>query len=293
MIYTIQNEKLKVDVTDLGAELQSIYGKTNKFEYLWQGNPEFWGGRAYVLFPICGRLFDGKYIYNGKTYQMNLHGFSRKSIHKMIEKTDTSIEFELTESPETLQQYPFRFIFRIKYLLDGAKLKTILTVINPDEQVLPFSIGGHPGFNIPLEEGISDEEHYLEFDSECKVTVLDCSSTCFGLGTQRDFPLVNDKIVNFKHSLFDNDAIFFNNIPNGISLKAKNSDRFVKVTYNDMTHLGLWHKPLSKAPFVCIEPWHGVFSTDGIVDDFQTKKELIHLQPKNTYQTFIDIEVNE
>lgn len=75
MLYTIFNDFIEVTISDVGAELQSIRSKSDGTEYLWQGNPEFWAGRAYNLFPICGRLTEGRYTFEGKTYEMNLHGF--------------------------------------------------------------------------------------------------------------------------------------------------------------------------------------------------------------------------
>ena len=63
MLYTIENEKLKVSISDKGAELQNIILKSDGTEYLWQGDERFWSGRAYNLFPICGRLTDGRYTY--------------------------------------------------------------------------------------------------------------------------------------------------------------------------------------------------------------------------------------
>ena len=79
MLYTIENSEIRVQISDMGAELQSICLKADGSEYLWQGDKTFWSGRAYNLFPICGRLSEGKYTYAGKTYEMNLHGFARKT----------------------------------------------------------------------------------------------------------------------------------------------------------------------------------------------------------------------
>ena len=80
MNYTISNDQIEVVISDVGAELMSVKSKKDGTEFLWQGDPTFWGGRAYNLFPICGRLADGKYTYEGETYEMNLHGFVRKSV---------------------------------------------------------------------------------------------------------------------------------------------------------------------------------------------------------------------
>ena len=65
MFYTIENQKIKVTVSDLGAEMTSLVLKKTNTEYLWQADPEYWAGQAYNLFPICGRLWDGKYTYQG------------------------------------------------------------------------------------------------------------------------------------------------------------------------------------------------------------------------------------
>lgn len=293
MDYCIENKHLKITISDMGAELMSIYGKTTNFEYLWQGNPEFWSGRAYVLFPICGRLTDGKYTYQGKEYQMNLHGFARKTVYDVVEQKKNSITFGIKSNEKTKEIYPFDFDFKIKYILSGAKLRTLLIVNNSGNEDLLFSVGGHPGFNLPLQEGLEFSEHYVEFKKAKKVEKLVMSDTCYNTGKTVPFELKDDKILPLQHNLFDNDAIFLSNMDNTVTLKSDKADRYVKVSYKDMTHLGFWHAPKTEAPYVCIEPWHGVPAMDKVVDDFATKKELMNLKSGKTYKTFIDIKVNE
>jgi len=293
MEYCIENKHLKVTITDKGAELMSVYGKKTGFEYLWQGNPEFWSGRAYVLFPICGRLTDGKYTFNGKEYQMNLHGFARKTVYEVVKQSKTSIVFGLKSNETTKTMYPFDFDFKIKYLLKGATVRTLLFVNNTGVDELLFSVGGHPGFNLPLDEGAKFSDYYLEFNKAKKVEQLVMSETCYYTGKNIPFELENDKILRLKHSLFDNDAIFLEKMDNTVTLKSNLSDKFVKVKYKDMTHLGFWHAPKTEAPYVCIEPWHGVPAIDKVVDDFSTKRELMKLKSGKTYKSYIDISVNE
>ena len=50
-MYSIENQYLKIEVSSLGAELQSIFDKEMKQEVLWQGDKKYWGRRAPVLFP--------------------------------------------------------------------------------------------------------------------------------------------------------------------------------------------------------------------------------------------------
>ncbi len=294
MNYTLENKNLKIEASDMGGELMSIYGKTTGFEYLWQGHPEFWKGRAPIMFPICGRLTEGKYTYRGKEYEMNLHGFPRKMQLNMVENTKTTLAFNIKSSEETLKIYPFLFDFTIKYTLKKNKLRTTLIVKNTDnENNLLFSLGGHPGFNIPLEKGEEFSDAFVEFRRAKKCERLMFSETCFYLGKNEPFPLENDKILRLNHNLFDNDAIFLENMDNNVTLKSKGGNRFVNVRFKDMTHLGFWHAPKTEAPYMCIEPWHGVPSIDKVIDDFETKAELITLKPNKTYKTFFEIKVGE
>ena len=61
-----------------GGELVSLRDQQG-LEYIWQGDPAYWSGQNPVLFPIVGGLKDGKVAINGRKYEMNRHGFARKS----------------------------------------------------------------------------------------------------------------------------------------------------------------------------------------------------------------------
>ena len=44
MIYTIENNKIRISVTDMGAEMTSLILKETGVEYLWQADPTAVGG---------------------------------------------------------------------------------------------------------------------------------------------------------------------------------------------------------------------------------------------------------
>ena len=75
MIHVFSNETLTVSADELGAEICSV--KMNGTEYIWQGEPPYWSSHAINLFPVCGRMFEGKYTWRGKTFELMLHGFAR------------------------------------------------------------------------------------------------------------------------------------------------------------------------------------------------------------------------
>lgn len=281
MLHTIKNNFITVQISDLGAELMSIK-TTDGTEYLWQGNPEYWAGRAYNLFPIVGRLWEGVYTYKGQTYEMNLHGFIRKSVLSVTEQSESSIIFSYKSDLNTLKMYPFDFEYNIIYELNEGEISVTYKVINTGEQILPFAVGGHPGFNVPLGKG-KFEDYYLEFECEAAIKEIILSPTCFITDGYKEFNLEKGKILRLNHNLFDNDAIVLTDMCKKIMLKSDVCEKSVTLAYHDMDYLGIWHKPKSDAPYVCIEPWTSLPSYDGKIDDMETKRDMIKLEPEEIY----------
>ncbi len=163
MNYSINNDNLKVIVDSLGSELSSI--KTaDGHEYLWQGSPESWMGRSPILFPIIGGLADDRYYLDGKTYSMASHGFARKKNWSVQQSEGRSLTLSLVSDPETHKQYPFDFTFAMSYTLSRSTLEVKYDIRNIGETVMPFSVGGHPGFQCPLETGYSFDDYRLRFN---------------------------------------------------------------------------------------------------------------------------------
>ena len=102
---TLQNELLTIEVSELGAELQSIKDDEGK-EYLWQGDSRYWGRRSPILFPIVCGLWKGTYRTDGDTYQMGRHGFARDMNFHLIKKADDRVTFVLTDTLPTTSCSP-------------------------------------------------------------------------------------------------------------------------------------------------------------------------------------------
>ncbi|MFY7728725.1 MAG: aldose 1-epimerase family protein, partial [Flavobacterium sp.] len=75
MSVKISYANITASINPQGAELFSL--KNGNTEYIWEGNPEFWGKHSPVLFPIVGTLKDNKYKVNGAEYNLTRHGFAR------------------------------------------------------------------------------------------------------------------------------------------------------------------------------------------------------------------------
>lgn len=291
MEYVIQNEYLTASVSDLGAELMSLKS-SDGHEYLWQGDPKYWDGRAPIMFPICGRLFNGEYTYLGKTYTLPNHGFARKSTFTLKSAAKSFITLELVPNEEILACYPFNFVFDVTFALVGNRLDVKYEVKNTDDKELIFSVGGHPAFNVPLDKGLKFEDCYVEFAKKCEAVRVDFSDTCFL--THND-PVYNEngtKRIDLTHDLFDNDAIFLYNVCKEIKLASDKTKRSVTMTFDGMKYIGLWHAVKTDAPYVCIEPWTSVPATDGVVDNLLTKEEMIHLPCGYSYKNGYSVKIS-
>ncbi len=291
MLHTLKNDKLIVEIDSLGGELMSIKTVADGCEYLWQGNPEYWENRAFHLFPICGRLFQKKYTYNGETYEMEIHGFLRSTELTVESHTDEAITYSMVDSEETRAQYPFGFKVYVDYRLDGATIYVGFRVVNTDNKELIFTFGGHPGFGLPLEDGLTFEDYEIEFAQPCKPAMLEFGPALLITGETRPFPLEDDVRLSLHHGLFDDDAIFLQDMNPTVTLKSKKGTKGVTVSCDDVKYLGLWHKPQSDAPYVCIEPWLGIPGYEDKIDAFETKRDMIHLEAGKEFETGFSITI--
>ena len=290
MIKSIENEFLIAEVNETGAELFSLKSKKTGIEYLWQANPEYWNGHAPVLFPICGRLFQGKYVYQGKEYEMPIHGIAKHAEFYSDKISDDEIIFTLKSDEDTKKQYPFDFEFQLKYKLNGNALETTYRVKNNGDKIMPFSFGAHPAFNVPFRSNERFEDYYIEFAKGVFDKILFSKNGLYAGATKKCY--LSDNKLELKHNIFDED-IFFVTENNAVRLKSKVSDNFLEIAFNDMTCLGVWQVPQTDAPFVCIEPWHGIPADEGKVDDLSTKRQTIKLQPNKTYDNTYVIKISE
>lgn len=290
MNYIIKNEQLTVVISDRGAELQSIQ-TADGTEYLWQTDPQTWTDRAPNIFPYVARMTEGKYTLNGKEYQMDIHGFVKDSVLKMESQSNTEITFRLRSSEETKAQYPYDFTYRIIYKLEGNQLITTYSVKNKSEEKMYFGLGGHPGFNVPLEEGLTFEDYTLTFDALAHPYLVGFNEACFITGKDELFPLTDKKVLPLKHTLFDNDAIVLKHMARKVTLGSEKGSRSVTVSYPDFPVLGIWHWPRSEAPYVCIEPWSSLPSRAGIVEELTQQSDLISLEAGKAYENTWVIEI--
>ena len=282
MIYTLQNEKATVKINGKGAELISLCA--NGCEYLWQGDPAHWGEHAPWLFPICSHLWEESYTYRGKRYELHSRSFTHSTEFTAKAVSATEGVLELASNEETKVSYPCDFTFTVTYRLCENRLTLDVTVKNSGEDVLPFSFGAHPGFNLPLTGDSRYEDWYLEFGQECSPDEILLTENVYLDGRRVAYPLREGRKLDISHGLFTLDGRFFARTADQVTLRSDRCARSITIDFPNTPYLGIWSRPDAEAPLLCIEPWHGLPSYDGIVDDIEQKNDMYRLQPGSSKQ---------
>jgi len=271
---TISNSTLKASIKHLGAELFSIKDNQDK-EYIWEGNPDFWGKHSPVLFPIVGTLKNNTYTINDKEYNLPRHGFAREMEFELIEKTEKKAVFSLKHSEETLKKYPFQFELQLIYTLNENSLELEYKVINKGIEKLPFSIGAHPAIALPN----NFEDYAFEFEKEENLKYYLLENDLISSKTK--ILETENNIVPLNYDLFKNDALIFKTLESNSLIILENSKPYVKVDFQDFPSLGLWTK--ENAHFVCIEPWLGYSDTDENSGNLYEKEGILTLEENKNF----------
>ena len=272
----IENNFIKAQINPLGAEVVSLFHKEFQLEYMWSGDPAFWGKHSPVLFPIVGTLKDNKYEYNGDTYEMGRHGFARDRYFEVEEKKNDSVSFLLKSDDESRLIYPFEFEFRVQYQLRKAQLNVTYEVTNTGKAEMLFSVGGHPAFALPLSEDTSYEDYYLEFEKAETAGRWPISTEGL-IETQPITLLENSQQLPISKELFQKDALVFKGLNSTeVAIRSDKTDHGLWFDFADFPYLGIW--AAKNANFICIEPWCGI--ADPVDSNQQLKdKEGINKLP--------------
>jgi len=279
---TISNSILKASIKHAGAELFSLKDNNDK-EYIWEGNPDFWGKHSPVLFPIVGTLKNNTYTIDKKEYQLSRHGFARDMEFKLIEKTQNSAVFSLESNEETLKKYPFQFELQLIYTLENTSLKIEYIVINKGDTKMPFSIGAHPAIALP--ENFESYSFKFEKEENLKFNLLENDL----ISNKTEILKTTDNIVPLTYKIFENDALVFKTLESKSLTILENKKPYVQVDFEDFPSLGIWTK--DQAPFVCIEPWFGYSDTADNTGDLFQKEGIIVLEIDQNFHSQFSIKI--
>lgn len=289
-LITISNGQLSVTVDTHGGAFNSII--SGGIEYLWQGDTNYWKSRDYILFPYVGRLTDGVYLYKGEKYPLNTHGFLRGMELEVSEQREDFVSLHLGSSDETRPQFPFEFDFYVDYALSGASVIRTIRVVNTDGKTIHFGLGGHPGFNAPINGEGEFTDWQLEFDTECSPLHVEFDTANYRMsGIETPYALDNGKVFRLRHELFDYDAVVLKNMPRSVTLRSAKSEHAVRVDFPGMGYVGFWHMPKTDAPYVCVEPWVSLPSHSAYIEDIEQQADIVHVPAGETYENVMTVSV--
>lgn len=272
MNVSLENDLIKIVVKEKGAELNSLVSKVTGLQYMWSGDPVYWGKTSPILFPIVGTLKDNTYLYEEKKYSLTRHGFARDLVFQIAEQKNDHITFSLSSTQTTRTNYPFDFELRVKYQLLNDFLKVSYEVLNKKNKPMFFSIGAHPAFKVPLVEGSMYEDYFLQFNERENVPRWPISAEGLIKETSISF-LKNSDIINLTRNLFDEDALVFKNLrSNMVSLKSTKHAHGLDFYFEGFSYLGIW--AAKNADFVCIEPWCGIADSVAHDQNFASKEGI-------------------
>ena len=249
-------------------------------------------------FPICGSLREDIAFYShedGTETKGNIprHGLVRKKEFELVDQTENSVTFAIEDDENTYQNYPYHFRLEITYILTGKTVRTQYKIFNKEtSKVMPYFIGGHPGFNCPLLDDEVYEDYYLEFEKEETCSVPRPFPETGMLDFQDRSPwLEGQKELDLSYDLFSTDAVTLDELQSRtIALRSRKHNKGLKVHFAEFPNLIIW-STLNKGPFIAFEPWSGLSTSLEEGDHLEDKKNVRLLEPGQVDQIGFDIEI--
>ena len=281
---------LTAQVRTKGAQIISLKTPEGR-EVIWQADPDVWAQHAPVLFPVCGSVKNGEISIDGKTYPMAKHGFTRNPEFEIGRQGEDFVELVLRPTEESRPQYPFDFVFSVIYTLTDQGYRTTFVVENHSDRQMPFCAGGHPGFACPMEEGAAFEDYEVVFpEKEDGWNSLAPGGGCIDGG--ETLACIRDEgRLPLSYDWFDGrDALILTHVKSrSVQLRHRTSGHGIRFDFPKMEVLAIWTMPGKHAPYLCLEPWHGMPDTVDATGRFEDKPFATLLAPGQSWQASFDV----
>jgi aldose 1-epimerase len=147
---------------DVGGELVEVIDSSPHFV---KGSERPSGHGVPILFPFPSRIQAGNFSWDGRSYRLPgdlvghdangnaIHGFCLDRPWRVTARGDYFVvgEFQLSvDAPERRPCWPADCLIEIRYELRGPNLRADICIANPDDVPLPWGLGIHAYFRLPL-----------------------------------------------------------------------------------------------------------------------------------------------
>ena len=288
---TISNGYLSAVIDEKGAQLTSLRTAENSYIY---NDLAVWPKHAPVLFPFAGRLYEQKFLYDGREYgPVQIHGFAPYADYSSEELTDQSVRMKMIVSDEIRRIWPFTFGFSVLFTLRDKTLFVTYRVENKGDRAMYYGIGSHPGFNVPLKAGLAFEDYFVEFPEAGTVVRHEMSDVCLTTGRTAPYSEIRGKRIPLRHDLFDHDAVILSGTGKTAVIATDRDSCKVIVTFPETQYCALWHKVRMEVPFLCIEPWTSLPGFDHELTSLEKKRDYNVLKPASFREHHLNITIME
>lgn len=284
-------------VTRNGEMVELIYNARN------YGTPGF-HGRGPILWPAVGAQYPvgtvpkdscgmGSYTVMNKSYPMPCHGFAKdmpfKEISRSADAHGARVTVELKDSDATRKYYPFAFHLDAIYELSGGNL-TVDYVVRSDQsnaQPMPFSMGNHLGFNVPLIKTSNPDQMKLETQSTVQM-LRNSAGVLSGESKPRSFDVPEalgsfDAHVAMPMAGYRSQPFARLIDPSGLVVRV--TETASTALPEPLIRFNLYGGP--KQGYFCPEPWFGVQNS------LNSGVGLVKLRPGGSWTFRLQIEVEE
>ena len=125
-----------------------------------------------ILFPYPNRIRRGRYTWNGQPYELPsslvlhessgnaIHGFCLDRAWRVVEQSESAVMgvFQISkDAADRRSLWPADAELTVRYSIEGTRLRSEFTVRNPDDEPLPWGLGTHAYFQLPLSNDTSTD----------------------------------------------------------------------------------------------------------------------------------------
>ncbi|WP_267201527.1 aldose 1-epimerase family protein [Limosilactobacillus kribbianus] len=269
----IENDVFSAEIDEHGAQLTHLVNKKADFDYIWNGKE--WGKHAPVLFPAIGRSNQDKYVLDGKTYEMPQHGFVSDQDFTVSYHTPNALALQLVANDETKALYPFDFKLTVVFTLLSTGLSVSFTVENDSDREMPYSLGSHPAFNVPINGDGKFADYQVQFTGlkdPIKVYEIVKTPNPYRTGKEEELAGAKDGKLTLNYDVFKPGLRIISNPGiKSVKLSSAQTTHAVEMDVSQFKNLCLWTKEDLDCKFLCMEPFDGLPDVLGEPVDWMEK----------------------
>ena len=142
----------------VGGKVVDVLDAVPDFE---RGGQRPSGSGIPILFPFPNRIRAGRFAWKGQEYVLPgtdkwgnaIHGLCMDRPWRVVRQSDDFVtgQFQLSvDAPDRRSLWPSDFVIEVDYELVRSRLRARFRISNPGSHSLPWGLGTHPYFKLPL-----------------------------------------------------------------------------------------------------------------------------------------------